>query len=288
MIFVGGSVGVSGTLAGAPALTAQAIRYAFASALLIGYARRIPRPRGTEYLWLAGVAATGLALFNIALVQGARHAEPAVLGVAVSCVPLLFALIGRPRFRVLAAAALVTAGAALVQGMGRSDGVGLGYAVVVFGCEAAFTLLAVPVLGRLGPIGVSIHTTWMAAAGFAIVGLVREGPAAAVRLSASNWLAIAYLAIAVTAVAFLLWYTCVMRLTAARAGLLTGIAPISAAATGVLLGAPIPAVPVWMGVMTVAAGLVLGLRTPIAGTRGRKYGSHGRPDVSIMRTCSGN
>ena len=37
-------------------------------------------------------------------------------------------------------------GATLVQGLGRADGVGLAWAVVVFMCEAAFTLMAVPLL----------------------------------------------------------------------------------------------------------------------------------------------
>ena len=37
---------------------------------------------------------TGLVLFNVALVAGSRHAEPAVLGVAVACVPPVLAVIG--------------------------------------------------------------------------------------------------------------------------------------------------------------------------------------------------
>ena len=93
-----------------------------------------------------------------------------------------------------------------------------------FGCEAAFTLLAVPVLGRHGPLGVSVHATWIATVIFAVLGGVREGPAAVTRLSAADWLATGYLAVGVTAVAFVLWYTSVDRLGAGRAGLLTGIA----------------------------------------------------------------
>ena len=270
MLFVGGSIAVSSVLHGAPLFTAQAIRYALACALLVAFARRGGRrvavPRGSEWLWLAGIAGTGLVLFNVALVDGSAHAEPAVLGVAVACVPLLFAVIGplqqahRPRAVVIAAALLVTAGAAVVQGWGRTDGVGIAYAGVVFACEAAFTLFAVPVLGRLGALGVSIHTTWLAAVGFAVLGVTREGPDAAARLGPRQWGAIAYLAIGVTAVAFVLWYSCVGRLTASRAGLLTGVAPVAAAATGVLLGAPVPAAPVWCGIAVVATGLALGLR----------------------------
>jgi drug/metabolite transporter (DMT)-like permease len=269
MTFVGGSVAVSGLLAAAPDATAQAVRYAAACALLAVLARLtgrpLRRPRGAEWGWLLGVAGTGLVLFNVALVEGAAHAEPAVLGVAVASVPLLLAVAGpllerrRPRARVLAAAVVVTAGAALVQGLGRADGTGLAWAMVVLACEAAFTLLAVPVLGRHGPWGVSVHTTWLAAAGFAVLGLTTEGPAAVLRLGPRELLAVAFLAVCVTAVAFVLWYATVTRLGAGRAGLLTGIAPVAAAATGVLLGGPLPAAPVWGGIAVVAAGLALGM-----------------------------
>ena len=272
MICVGGSVAVSSVLAGAPMLTAEAVRYIMACAILLVFARlagqRVLMPRGAEWLWLSGIAAAGLVVFNIALVQGARHAEPAVLGVAVACVPSLLAVAGplldrsRPSPAVIAAALVVTCGAALVQGLGRADAAGVAWAAVVFGCEAAFTLLAVPVLGRHGPWGVSVHSTWLAAVIFTGLGLTREGPVAVTRLRAADWLAIAFLAVAVTAIAFVLWYTCVGRLGPGRAGLLTGVAPAAAALSGVLLGAPAPRPLVWAGIAVVAGGLTLGLRTP--------------------------
>jgi drug/metabolite transporter (DMT)-like permease len=269
MACVGGSVAVSSLLTGAPLFTAQAVRYAAACLLLLGFARAFGRrlllPRGREWLWLLAVAVSGLVVFNVALVDGARHAEPAVLGVAVACVPLVLAVVGplldgrRPRPAVVAAAVLVTCGAALVQGLGRSDAVGLAWAAVVLCCEAGFTLLAVPVLGRHGPWGVSVHTTWLAAAVFAVLGLVREGPAAAAHLRTDDVLAVGYLAVAVTAVAFVLWYSSVGRLGAGRAGLLTGVAPVAAAATGTALGAPAPSPLVWLGIAVVVAGLAVGL-----------------------------
>jgi drug/metabolite transporter (DMT)-like permease len=352
MIFVGGSVAVSGHLADAPMHTIQALRYATACLLLLAWAHRphprpttprpahppspathprpaaahspapvthspspaahprpaaarppspathppspathsplpvahprpaaarppsvspgrpVVRPRGREWLWLLGVTITGLVIFNVALVQGSRHAEPAVIGVAVACVPILLAAAGpilegrRPAARVLAAATVVTIGAMLVQGLGRTDATGLFWAAVTFACEAAFTLLAVPVLGRHGPLGVSVHATWLGAAMFAVIGLLTEGPAAILRIHLDDLLAGAYLAVLVTAVAFLLWYTCVARLGTGRAGLLTGLAPIAAAATGIALGGPLPSPAVWLGITTVAAGLALGLSTP--------------------------
>ncbi|GIE85090.1 DMT family transporter [Actinoplanes regularis] len=271
MVLVGGSVAVSGHLADAPDLTVQALRYGVACLLLLAWARRtrtaLHRPRGREWLWLLGVTGAGLLVFNIALVHGARHAEPAVLGVAVACVPILLAVGGpwltghAPAARVLFAAGVVTLGAILVEGLGRADGAGVLWAVVTFACEALFTLLAIPVLGRHGPLGVSVHATWLATVLFGVFGVLIEGPAAVLRLHLDDVLAGAYLAVAVTAVAFLLWYTCVARLGPGRAGLLTGVAPVSAALTGMALGGPAPRPLVWLGIATVAAGLALGLTT---------------------------
>ncbi|MEU2348827.1 DMT family transporter [Modestobacter sp. NPDC049651] len=277
MTAVGGSVAVSGLLAGGPLLTGQALRYAVACLLLVAVVRargqRVVRPRGREWLWLLGVTGAGLVVFNLALVAGSAHAEPAVLGVAVACVPLLLAVVGpllegrRPLPVVLLAAGVVTAGAALVEGFGRTDGTGLVWALVVLACEAGFTLLAVPVLGRLGPQGVSVHTTWLAALAFAALGLQQEGATAVTRLTGADLLALAFLAVAVTALAFVLWYGAVRTLGAGRAGLLTGIAPIAAAVAGVVLGGPVPHPSVLLGVAVVGGGLALGLsaRPPATG-----------------------
>jgi drug/metabolite transporter (DMT)-like permease len=185
----------------------------------------------------------------------------------------------------VAAALVVTCGAALVQGLGRTDGLGLAWAAVVFGCEAAFTLLAIPVLGRHGPWGVSVHTTWIAAVMFAAIGLVHEGPGAAARLGREDWLAVLYLAVAVTAAAFVMWYSSVRRLGASRAGLLTGVAPVAAAAAGVLLGGPAPRPLVWAGIAFVAAGLALGLRR--AGLDATTPGASGERRDAAGRHASG-
>lgn len=165
MVCVGGSVAVSGTLTDAPLLTAQALRYGAACLLLLALARlthhAIRLPRGTEWLWLLGVATTGLVLFIVGLVRGSAHAEPAALAVAVA--PVLLALL-----------------APLLE----------------------LTLL----------------------------GVVVEGPAAVTTLATTHRIAVAYLALVVTAFAFVLWYCAVGRLGSALAGLLTGVAPLSAAA----------------------------------------------------------
>jgi len=269
MVVVGSSVGVSRTLTDAPLFTAQAIRYAAATVILLLLARalgvRVHRPHGREWCWLVGVAVSGLVVFNVAVVRGVAHAEPAVIAVAVACAPVLISVIGpflegrKPAPRLMAAAAVVTAGGVLVAGTGRADATGVMWAVIALGCEAGFTLLAVPVLRRLGPWGVSLHAVWIAAVLLAVLGVTTEGPAAASLLTTEQWVAIGYLAVMVTAVAFLLWYSAVAALGSARAGLLTGVAPVSAAVSGALLGAGLPGVPVWAGMLLVVCGLAVGL-----------------------------
>ena len=105
-----------------------------------------------------------------------------------------------------------------------------------------------------------MHATWLATVMFAALGIVREGPAAITTMTRADWLAVGYLAVAVTAAAFVLWYSSVRRLGASQAGLLTGIAPVAAAVSGVLLGGPAPRPLVWAGIAVVAAGLALGFR----------------------------
>jgi drug/metabolite transporter (DMT)-like permease len=277
MVLVGSSVAVSATLDSAPLFTAQAIRYAVAGLVLVVLARclRIPvsAPRGREWLWLSGIAATGLVLFNVAVVRGVAHAQPTMIAVAVACAPIALGIIGPllqgqpPQRKVVLAAVVVTAGASLVEGAGHADVIGVTWAVVALATESAFTLLAVPVLGRHGAWGVSVHAVWLGAVMFGVLALATEGPAAAARLTAAEVGAIGYLALLVTVVAFLLWYSTVAALGPGRVGLLTGIAPVAAAVTGIAVGSRTPSPLMWLGTGVVLAGLVAGLRSrPVSPT----------------------
>ena len=175
MVLVGGSVGVSRTLIAAPLFTAQAIRYARGRASSCWPWRAacgapIRRPRGREWLWLVSISATGLVLFNVAIVRGVAHARPGddrgrggLRAGAAGRARAAAAAPARRRRQVVLAAVMVTAGAVLVEGAGRADAAGLAWAAVALACEAAFTLLAVPVLARHGAWGVSVHSVWIGA-----------------------------------------------------------------------------------------------------------------------------
>ncbi len=275
MFAVGTGVTVSAELVEYPVFAAQAVRYLVAAGILAGamaLARRpLPVPRGIDWLWLTGVAVTGLVLFNVAVIRSVEYAEPAAVAILIAAVPLVLLLVESIRLRqrpspgLLAGVVLVVVGAALVQGGGRTTIEGLGWAFVALLCEAAFTLLAVPVLGRLGPVGVSIHTCWIAALVLAALALGIDGPGALPPMHAGAIVALAYLAIVQTAIAFSLWYGAVDILGAAVAGLFVGLMPVAAAVSGVIPGLTTVTPAVIGGSILVGVGIAVGLSARLGG-----------------------
>lgn len=269
MIAVGTGVTVSAELTDYPVFGVQAVRYAIASLILVGgavvFRQPVRIPRGREWLWLLGVALTGLVLFNIAVIRSVEYSEPAASAVLIGAVPLVLVLADSVRLRrrpsalLLIGATLVVVGAALVQGGGRTSLEGAAWAVVALACEAAFTLLAVPVLGRLKPIGVSVHTTWMAALILGLLAIGVDGPSALPSMDRGEVFALAYFAIVVTALAFLLWYGAVGRLGPGTAGLFAGLMPVAAALSGVIPGLTTVTPAVIGGSFIVGVGIAIGL-----------------------------
>src|SRR5215218_9433046 len=146
MVIVGSSVAVSRLVTDYPILTGQALRYAVAAVLLFAVARFFPvpartRPTGRDLVLLVALGAIGLAAFNACVLIGLRHAEPAVIGTTIGAAPLILALLGpvlsgrRPAARLVAAAAVVAGGTALVEGLGDTDVVGLAAALGALACE---------------------------------------------------------------------------------------------------------------------------------------------------------
>ncbi|GAA2830482.1 DMT family transporter [Kitasatospora paracochleata] len=269
MTVLGCSTGVTALLGSYPLPGGQAVRYTLAAAVLLPLARRTgrlrPRLTGRELGLLLALAATGLFAFNVLMVQALRHTDPAVVGSVIGCTPLLMGVLGpvlagrRPEARLLAAAAVVVAGAAVVQGFGSGDAVGFLCALGTLVCEAAFSLLAVPLLPRLGAVRVSAYSTALAVPMFALTALVADGSAALRVPTGGELLALLYLGAVLTCGAFLLWYGALGRLGPERAGLFGGLIPVSAALSGALLGSGVLHPGELAGSVLVGAGVCLGL-----------------------------
>jgi drug/metabolite transporter (DMT)-like permease len=269
---VGSLVAASDVIEGYPFAAGQAVRYAAAAALLVIIARgRLPIPTAREALYLLALAATGLVLFNVFVIAGVRAADPATVGVIIGCVPIVLALLGpaierRPvRLSVVAAAVIVAAGAAGVEYSGGDlTAVALAFALGALACEAAFSLFAVPVLDRLGALAVSAYACIAAVPLLAVWALADAGATLPTPTTAQA-LAFAYLAFGVTTGGFLLWYTSIRLLGVERAGLFSGVLPISALACSAAIGAAEITPVRLLGVAVVAAGVTLGMRAKSSG-----------------------
>jgi drug/metabolite transporter (DMT)-like permease len=287
MAVLGGSVGLSALLVAYPTLTGQALRYAVAAAGLA----MLTRLGGTAGTWptraelarLAALAATGLAWFNYCLLVAVRHGDGAIVGTVVGFTPLVLAVLGpalrgqRPGGRLLAAAGVVVAGAALVYGGGHTDAIGLAAAVGTLAGEVAFSMLAAPLLGRLGPMRVS---TWSCALAVPLLGVAAllAGEPARWRLptAAEGWVLV-YLGVVVTVLAFPVWYAGVHRLGVERAGLFAALLPVTALVAASIVERQVPGTVQVAGVCLVATGLATGL-----GARSRDQS----PARSAERTAS--
>ncbi|THV24445.1 DMT family transporter [Glycomyces paridis] len=270
MLLVGTSSAVSATIADYPVLTGQAVRFAIGAAILLAVAHRVrgPRPSARDLLLLVALAATGLAGFNLFLVEATRHASPAVIGAVVGAVPVAMAIAGplverrRPGRRTVAAAVIVTLGTAVAAGLGGAGAAGLALALGALACEVLFSLLAVPLLPRLGPTRVAAYAAALAVPMLLVAGLAVDGTNALRAPTAGEALSYAYLGVVVTAVAFLLWYNALRALGPDRAGLFAGLVPVgSLAATAALGLAPVGGADL-AGALLVGAGIVVGMRRP--------------------------
>jgi drug/metabolite transporter (DMT)-like permease len=214
-----------------------------------------------ELALLGALSATGLVIFNVAVIESARAAGPTLAGTVLGTVPLALALAGggRPSPRLVFAATVVVAGATLATGLGSGNAAGLAWALVALACEVCFSLLALPLLPRLGAVRVSAYASALAVPLLVAIGLAADGGGFLRVPTAAEALGLGYLSLVITTIAFLLWYTGLPRLGPQRAGLFAGLIPVGAIVTTVVLGLGTPGPADLAGAALVIAGIVMGL-----------------------------
>ena len=184
-----------------------------------------------DWVCLIALALTGMVLFNVAVVEAVDTGEPAVVGTVVGLAPVGVGLLvpaverRRPRAAIVAGAILASSGAALVQGFGDADRAALCWSGVALCCEVAFTVLAAPLLRTLSPLGLAIRACALASVMLLVAATLLEGSDGFVRPDAGEGLAIGYLAVASTSVAFVLWYCALARLGPERTACSRGSCP---------------------------------------------------------------
>ncbi|MFI9504169.1 DMT family transporter [Nocardia sp. NPDC052566] len=266
-VAVGSAIAATTALTTFPIMTGQAIRYGIAAALLAAcFRRQLPRVDLSQLARIIVLGATGLAGFNICLVLALRRVDAGVAGAVIGAVPVVLALFGplvagrSPSVRALAAAAIVTTGAVVVQWSGSADDpIGLLLAAGALAGECAFSLVAIPLVRDIGAKATATYAATAGAVLCGIVALASELPTLRLPTAAES-MAIGYLAVAASAGAFTLWYAALDRIPVETAGAFAGVVPVCALLTGVLLGVSESSPLRFAGAAIVGAGVVFAAR----------------------------
>lgn len=288
---VGGSVAASDLVSTYPVLGGQGLRYAAAALLLLVWARlrrvALPRPTLREWGWLAALGAVGMAGCSVLMIEATRVGDPGSVGVVIGAAPLVIVLVGslaarrRPSGRLVLAAVVVTAGAGIAQlGAGGTavDPLAVMLSLGALAGAVGMTVLAAPVLPRLGALAATVYSCALAGVMLLVAG---SGVAAVtgadlVRIpTPTEFGALAYLAVMVTAVVCVAWFAAMDRLGAARTGLFNGVIPVAGLAAVTLAGVGQVTAAQAAGALAVLAGVVLGLT---AGRTAQPVAGVGTPD----------
>lgn len=268
-LLVGGSFTANSLLGDYPYTGGQFVRYGLACLLLLPWLgrggtsalRRLPR---RQWGRLALLAAVGMVGFNMAILAAERSAEPAVPGVFVGCAPVVVAILvpllerRHPQRVVIYGALLVATGAFVVQGWGRTDGMGLAFSVCALAGEVGFAVIAVPLVRPLGPKLLSATVCALAAAESAVLGVVVDGSAFVRWPDRTESAALLWQAVIVTVIGFVLWYTGLQRIGTERATLFSGLIPVAAAGTAPLVGTGTYGAAQAVGSALVGVGVAVG------------------------------
>jgi len=274
-VLVGGSVAASDLLSSYPVLGGQGLRYLAAALLLVIWARlrgvALPRPSGREWGWLAALGAVGMAGCSVLMIEATRVGDPGSVGVVIGAAPLVIVLAGsvaarrRPSGRLVLAALVVTAGAVIAQlgtGGGAIDPLAVVLSLGALAGAVGMTVLAAPVLPRLGALAATVYSCALAGVMLLIAGSVTGSITSADLLrmpSATEFGALIYLTVLVTAVVCVCWFAAMDRLGAARTGLFNGVIPVASLAAVALVGVGHVSALQAVGALAVLVGVVLGL-----------------------------
>lgn len=251
MILVGSSVAVGRILVAAlPIHFASLLRFVLASLVLVPLVAiregRQAWPSGRTVAILCGQGLCGSFLFTVCLLGGLRLTGAAEAGVVAATTPAAVALLGwlvfheRPRTRALAGILAAMAGVALLRtGPANAHGPAplLGNALVLCAVcfEAVFLLLRRAVKEPLSPLAAAMWVSLFGLGFFLVPGLWQARGVAWADLTPQAIAAVAYYGLGVTAAAYILWFYGVVRVTAATAGVVTGVMPVAALLFSVLL-----------------------------------------------------
>jgi drug/metabolite transporter (DMT)-like permease len=232
------------------------------AARLRGLAKALPQ--------LAAQAFFGVALFRVLMLLALARTSAAVVGVAMSAAPAittaLAAVFLKERIGPRTAAGICLAAlgiAALQSGGAATAGAAAG---AVWGCllavgaaasESIFNVMAKRLAAGIGPRLASAAVMATAALMLGLLSLATGERVALGELGLERALAIVYIGLFSSALAYILWYTGVARLPVSAAGVFSGLMPLSSFALSIAFLGERPRALAFAGSALAIAGVLL-------------------------------
>lgn len=237
---------------------------------------------------LAAQALFGVALFRVLTLLALARASAAVVGVSMSAAPAittaLAALFLKERIgaRTAAGIALAALGIAALQSGGSVPGSGAGGSALL-GCflavgaaasESIFNVMAKRLPAAIGPRLASAAVMASAALMLGALSLATGERIALGDIGTARTLAIVYIGLFSSALAYILWYTGVAVLPVSVAGVFSGFMPLSSFALSIAFLGERPRPLAFLGAALAIGGVLLCAARPGGGeararTRGR-------------------
>lgn len=274
MGIVGTSVTANKYLVGhIPIMLASGIRFLLAACLLLIIVRlieeRLPRVSLRLHATLAAQALFGVVAFNILILVGLDMTTATISGIITAATPAViavmsFALGDRLSRTAWLGVMIAIAGVILVnllasppEDVARRPLLGgLLVFLAVIG-EAAYTVLGRYVTREISPFATATYICLYGTGMFLPFALWDLRGFQPDEVPASTWIAILYLAVVVTVVAFVLWFKGLSTIPASIAGAFTGMIPITAViSAGLLLNEKV-GLPHLVGIACVLTGIFL-------------------------------
>jgi drug/metabolite transporter (DMT)-like permease len=255
------------------------LRFAMGVAVLgaiVAARRQLIRPTGRDLAYFTGLGFLGIAFHQWLQSNGLVTSEAGTTAWIVSTTPIFMALLGwlvlRERLGWLKAAGIAVAALGVLVVVSKGDlgsipagkfGAPGDYLVLISAVNwAVFSVLSRKGLQRHPPAGMMFWvmlTGWLLATALFLAG---PGPADVARLSPRGWMAVAFLGIACSGLAYAFWYDALRALPASQVGAYLYIEPLVAVGVAaVLLGEPVLPVTLLGGFAILLGVWLVGLRT---------------------------
>jgi drug/metabolite transporter (DMT)-like permease len=192
-----------------------------------------------DHRLLFAQALPGVFLFPVLLFEGLKTANGTATGVALGTMPAVVAILAvlllgeRPALRVWLGIALAVTAMILLelQSAGTTTttaGWGLILVLAAVVAEAFYTVLARDLGGRVSPIVISAWLSLFGLIAFTPFAIVDAARIDLTSVSWASWASAVYYGVFPSVTSFLLFYSAIRRIEAAKAGIFTSLMPLTA------------------------------------------------------------